>query len=503
MSKKNRSKYNQRDKIGQLKYRGNDKKSKTMEVFLGFTHLERTVITNNFCCCCGLCVAVCPRNNLTMRENGFSELFPDHSGTCGKGCDLCQQVCPFAEGNEDEEALGSSLFKGQENFVKNESIGWIHDTFVGRVTEMKQRMQAPSGGMTTAVLISLLQRGDIDAAIVVDPESNRPWFRSIIATSPDQILASRGSTYHTVDLSETLRAVINGPECKYAVVALPCAVKAIRLAQQRIPMLRRRISLVLGLTCGSCRSLNFTDLLVGLLGGGDGLLRFRSKHSACQANDFSFEMGNRKKRIGFRKGLFGFLFMNHIGELKSCLFCDDIFAELADGTFMDAWLPEFINDPSGMNLIVSRNTNISTVVSELFENGISEGKHITSAQIEESQLGVIEKKRAELPFRCDVASRSTWVPKKRFKMLCPDNLVSEKAVAQLRLWDKLRSILAHDIAFLRTPRGLIRQFTAWFICLRLYMRIRKEGVTVYNSRSVFMMQNIRPRAILRSLFQRG
>jgi coenzyme F420-reducing hydrogenase beta subunit len=434
-----------------------------------------------------------------MRENGFGELCPNHSGTCGKGCDLCQQVCPFAEGNEDEDTLGSSLFEGQQNFVKNDSIGWIHDTFVGRVTAMKQRMHAPSGGMTTAVLVSLLQRGDIDVAIVVRPEPGRPWFRSMIATTSDQILASRGSAYHMVDLGETLRAVIHGPERKYAVVALPCAVKAIRLAQQRIPKLKRRISFILGLTCGSYRSLNFTDLLVGLMGGADGILRFRSKHGACQANDFTAELGDGKRRIGFRKGLFGFLWMNGIGELKSCLFCDDIFAELADGTFMDAWLPEFIDDPSGMNLIVSRNTILSAVVEELLGNGIGEGKHISSAQIEESQLGVIEKKRPGLPFRCEVAARSTWVPQKRFKMRTSDNLALEKAVAQLNLWETLRRILTHDTAFLRTPRGFVTQFIAWLTCVRLYVKLRPKGSTIYNSRSVFFMQNIRPRAKLRSL----
>jgi hypothetical protein len=194
------------------------------------------------------------------------------------------------------------------------------------------------------------------------------------------------------------------------------------------------------------------------------------------------------------------LFMNGIGELKSCLFCDDIFAELADGTFMDAWLPEFIDDPSGMNLIVSRNTNLSAVVDELLENGIGEGKHISSAQIEASQLGVIEKKRSGLPFRCVIAARSTWVPQKRLRIVAPSNLEElEKAVVQLHTWETLRCCLAQNVTFLRNFGGFAIQFLAWFTCVRLYVRLRRKANIIYSGRSVFFMQNFRPRAMLRSL----
>ena len=35
---------------------------------------------------------------------------------------------------------------------------------------------------------------------------------------------------------------------------------------------------------------------------------------------------------------------------NACNFCDDVFGETADITFMDAWLPEYVRDYKGTSL---------------------------------------------------------------------------------------------------------------------------------------------------------
>jgi coenzyme F420-reducing hydrogenase beta subunit len=383
-------------------------------------------------------------------------------------------------------------------------MGWVQDTYVGRLADKSERMQAPSGGVTTAVLLALLQRGEIDAAIVAKPVKTRPWYQMTVAETPEEILASRGSVYHVVDFAETLREVIQGPERRYAVVGLPCAVKAIRLAQRRIPKLKRRLSYVLGLTCGGHRSRCFTDLLVGLTGSDNGFLRFRSKQYARQANDFAFtvETGNSKKQIRFL-GLFGFLWLNGVGELKSCLFCDDIFAELADGNFMDAWLPEYMHDPSGMNLVISRSPKLSSVLENLFALGICDGQHLPPAKVEDSQLGVIDKKRSDLPARIKVAACSGWTPEKRFgKPTANTPCATQPATAQLQRWEILRRYLAGKTVHLSNSRGLAARILAWQACLGIYGFLRRLGLPIYNWRAVFFVQRFHPRAMIRGLVLR-
>lgn len=439
-----------------------------------------------------------------MKENEYGELIPHNSGACPGRCDLCRSVCPFADGSPNEDEIGRLLFKAEEGMQWYNTMGWVRDTYAGRLADNNERMLAASGGMTTAVLLTLMERGEINAAIVVHSLEKRPWYRTTIAESREDILASRGSVYHVIDFSETLREVIRGSERRYAVVALPCVVKAIRLAQNRIPRLRRRIPFLLGLTCGGCRSRCFTDLAVGLTGMNDGLLRYRSKRRASQANDFSFAVESDKKRTEIKfRGLYGFLWMNGVGELKSCLFCDDIFAELADLNLMDAWLPEYMDDSSGRNLVISRNRDLSNLIEDMFRSGICEGQHLMPSLVEASQLGVIEKKRTGLPGRCEMAIQAGWTPQTRYGE--PDNFSvqrSEAGARRLQSWDIHRKLLAHDIVKLRNHSGPVARIRAWFICLNLFRQMRRLGMPIYNRRAIFFMEKIHPRAFLRNLVSR-
>ena len=469
---------------------------------MSFHDLKGTVIDSRYCCGCGLCAAVCPAGNLAMQENEYGEIMPRKSGRCVGSCGLCQKVCPFAEGNEDEDELGGLLFRGKQGFAFDQAAGWAHATFAARVTDPEQRRQAPSGGMTTAVLIALLEQGEIDGAVVTLPRPIRPWFQSRVAETPEQILASRGSVYHVTDQTEALRRVIEGPDRRYAVVSLPCAVKAIRLAQRRIPRLAQRLPYVLGLACGGQRNRCFADLLTALAGSSQGVLRYRSKQGALRANDFGFqvESGVGGRRLRF-KGLYGFLMMNGIAKLKSCLFCNDIFAELADAAFMDAWLPDFMDAPSGRNLVISRNPRITRLMEEFSENGLGEIQRVAMGQIEASQLGAIHKKRSGLAARCAAAGKRGWTtPKRPGRMTAAGAGLVAAAREQLQRWETLGRLLAAETSRLRALKGIRASVQAWLTCWRLNLCLRKdEGSEIYNGRAVYFLQGFRPRALLRSL----
>jgi coenzyme F420 hydrogenase subunit beta len=214
-----------------------------------------------------MCAAVCPSRRLQMVETEHGEYRPQATGSCAKSCRLCLEVCPFSnEHGQDEDTLGLELFGAQEGCSHDDSLGWVRDTFVGGLADESERLKAPSGGLATAVLRQLLRDKEIDAAIVLQPQVERPWYGSVIAETEQQVLASRGSVYHVAPFDKVISEVLAGPERSYAVVALPCAAKAIRLAQKRLPALRRRIRYVLGLTCGGYRSLLFADLLTALMG---------------------------------------------------------------------------------------------------------------------------------------------------------------------------------------------------------------------------------------------
>ena len=98
---------------------------------------------------------------------------------------------------------------------------------------------------------------------------------------------------------------------------------------------------------------------------------------------------------------------------NACNFCDDIFGELADVTFMDAWLPEYIKDYRGTSLVIARTPLVIKILENSQECTV---KHINVNEIIKSQRGVIHKKRILLKGRLFKYSKlNTFYPKKRIK----------------------------------------------------------------------------------------
>ncbi len=439
-----------------------------------------TVVAHDFCCSCGVCAAVCPTHTLQMAETEYGEYRPHEMGTCADTCSLCLQVCPFSnEHCHNEDTLGNKLFGSDPAAAHYDSMGWVRDTFAGAVADDSARFEAPSGGLTTAVLCHLLESGEIDAALVLQPLNRRPWYQFQIAESAQDVLASRGSVYHVIPFDTAVSEVMHGPERTYAVVALPCSVKALRLAQERIPVLRRRLRYILGLTCGGGRSLQFADALTALMGGSAGRLRYRSKRHARNAHDYRAELQSDQSTWSLPMlGVFGYLWINEVGMLHSCMFCDDVFAELADATFMDAWLPEYEADCRGANLVISRNEKLSSLMERLFDSGAFEGGRIAPEKVEQSQRELLNRRRRLLPVRSQIALEMRgYAPEKRLGMRRPNDPRRAKADArrEMAFFHSVRNRLHRWSKHLPMRPAWLARWHGWRLCWSVLLLACRHG----------------------------
>jgi len=131
-----------------------------------------------------------------------------------------------------------------------------------------------------------------------------------------------------------------------------------------------------------------------MLGSQHAEIRYRSKRNSKSARDFSVTLPNDPNSAAVRMlGLFGFLWINHVGRLTCCLYCNDLFADSADAAFMDAWLPEYIPDVRGTSLVISRNAELSAMFETMFRDGTLQGGTIPPERICESQEAMIEERR--------------------------------------------------------------------------------------------------------------
>jgi coenzyme F420-reducing hydrogenase beta subunit len=398
------------------------------------------IVKNDLCIGCGICAAMCPQKALVMKFNEYGEYNPVLEGNCSNKCDLCISVCPFNDGNKNETVLGTELYESISEIKYRFETGYYLDSYVGYSNEFRQT--SASGGMATWFLTTLLQKDIVDHVICVTPNNDpEKLFKFEIFDDADSVLNSSSSAYYPVEMSQVIQRILNDPG-RYAIIGLPCFLKGLRLASQKNKKLREMITVTVGLVCGQTKSKHYTTYLSTLANAGGKLqkVNFRGKDPDKPANNFYFNCVNdtgSKGKIFLNEGV-SEAWVNRWFTPNACSYCDDVFAELADVVFMDAWLPEYSNDSRGTSLVLVR----SAFVNNIFSDGIGSNQinadNIPINKIVQSQAGVIDLKRTQLSYRLYLAKKNGLkIPLKRVK-----------ATYTIRIFARREVEIKHDMQWL-------------------------------------------------------
>jgi len=371
------------------------------------------VVENDLCIGCGLCASLCPQSNLAMAGNQYGEYNPVEMMTCTTECGLCLKVCPFADHTENEDMIGGRLYGTVPGIRHRRETGYYLDSYVGY--SERHRSTSASGGMATWLLEALLTGGVVDHIICVAPTGGpERLFSFQILSAPDDVRSGAGSAYYPVEMSDVIRHIIKVPG-RYAITGIPCFIKAVRLAQQRNGTLRERIVITVGLVCGQMKGRNFTEYVAALVGvrGKVTGVRYRGKSPDQPASNYHYTFmtqGGEQKKIFWNEGI-AEAWTNRWFTPNACNYCDDVFAECADVTFMDAWLPEYSRESGGTSLVLVR----SAFVQRMIGGGKDLSLHsIPVEKVVQSQAGVLAVKRRHLAHRLYLDHvKGVTVPKKR------------------------------------------------------------------------------------------
>lgn len=372
------------------------------------------VVKNNMCIGCGICTSLCPTNALEIEFNQNGEYNSKLTGNCLDSCSLCLDICPFND-NKNENQLAENIFS--DDLKHDSNLGVYLNTYSGHINNDQLRLNSASGGITTWLLEQLLIEDKIDYIINIKPnKDSEKLFDFQIADSVEKIREGAGSAYYPVEMSEVINKVLY-QEGRYAIVALPCFLKAIELAKEKNKKLKNRIIYSVGLVCGQLKNKNFTDYISKLSGMKDKIneVSYRNNSGDQPANNFYYYFNNNNKNSQiYWSGGISKVWTNRWFTYNSCSFCDDTFAELADVTLMDAWLPEFTFDYKGNNLLVVRNKEIDNILSIGKNNNKIKLDDIDAEKVIKSQQGVIDIKRKKLSYRLALAEENYgFVPNKR------------------------------------------------------------------------------------------
>lgn len=304
------------------------------------------------CTGCGACVALCPNSAIKLtKDNSRGVYLPVIDDAVCNQCGICFDVCPGY--SVDFKELNRNIF-GKE--TEDILLGNRLSCYIGYATDYKIRANSASGGLVTALLIFALEKGLIDGALVTRMKSDHPLEpEPFIARTKEEILSAAKSKYCPVPANIALKEVLES-EGRYAVVGLPCHIQAIRKAESINTRLKERILLHFGLVCNHAPSFLATEYLLQKLGISKNQvskINYRGKGWPGQMT-ITLKNGGTKLVPYLSESYWGVAFQSFFYPIR-CTMCTDKICELADISFMDAWLPELSQDRVGKSLIVLRN----------------------------------------------------------------------------------------------------------------------------------------------------
>ena len=323
---------------------------------VGFSIVD--VVDSGICVGCGGC-RVATDGRIEIRTNEYLTFVANLDEASSADLELADRVCPFSDAARDEDVIAADLF-GSSLQNHDEKTGYYHSLRVGRM-QSDDVIRSSSGGLTTYLLGQLLDAGEVDGIIHVEEtiDSDLLFSYTVTETKCD-LEGRRKSQYYPCQFSDAMLAV-RGNGKRYAIVGIPCFIKASRLLIERDPVLRDQLIYHIALCCGHLKSAAFAEAMAWQLGiPPNDLARvdFRWKVEGAPANSYSFGAVARSDgnwRTARSNSLLGGNWGHALFQLKACNFCDDIFGETADICFGDAWLPSFDREWRGTNIVLSRN----------------------------------------------------------------------------------------------------------------------------------------------------
>ena len=362
------------------------------------------IVRSGLCIGCGACASGA---DATMVWDNYGQLKPSGPASLRRSEGFAA-LCPFSPEATNEDAIAAARFPDAP--LLDGRLGRHISCYVGAAAEPPFRERGSSGGMVSWVAAELIRRGEIDGVLHVHPgQPGPPFFGYRISRSEAELLSGARSRYHPVHLAAVLDQVRASPG-RYAVVGIPCFIKAVHLARAQDPVLEERITHMLGLFCGHMKSARFVESFSWQLGADHDRVRaveYRLKDANRPANWYTAHLtlddGSTVQNEWFHlaDGDWGAGFFQN----SACNFCDDVVAETADVSFGDAWVEPYSSDGRGTNVVVVRAPLIQRLVDEARADGRLGLEPVDADFVAATQAAGFRQRREGLAYRLTWARR--------------------------------------------------------------------------------------------------
>jgi len=250
----------------------------------------------------------------------------------------------------------------------HEYTGPYQDIFIGYALDNEVRKNAASGGIISAILIYLLEKGKIDGIVTLRMSESKPWLsEAFIAKTKEEVIEAAQSKYTISSVNEILPEIesFNG---KLAFVGIPPQVQSIRKLQKVNDPSVKNIEYLFGPFYGN--TLYFSSI--------SSFLKSYKERDYRQIKKLYFRYGewpgnmriemNSGKVIELKKFHANYLIPFHI--LKNSLYCTDFTNEFTDISGGDAWAPVYEERGKGFSMIITRSRKGKELFNEMIRDGV-------------------------------------------------------------------------------------------------------------------------------------
>ena len=316
------------------------------------------VVQGGLCSSCGICASIDPRIEMRLAPNG--NLRPHLPADTDPAL---VEVCPGAT------VIGADPAALDEGTTLDPVWGPRRAMYRAWATDTEVRHTAAAGGVLTALGMFLLESGRVDAILHVRASGDDPTLTlPQISRTPAEVLSGAQSRYGPVaPLVPVMDLLAEG--IRFAVIAKPCDLNAIRNLGRRDPRVDKQIAYLLTIFCGTTASRHMPrDMAMAHGMDPDALTVFRYRGMGWPGLTTLEDAAGQRAELTYEEAYLNDDEPRWKYEAPwRCKVCPDQLGEVADLSVPDGWLLDADGSPlhdeaPGINVIFERTARGSELV---------------------------------------------------------------------------------------------------------------------------------------------
>ncbi len=306
------------------------------------------VVSNGMCIGCGTCEGICGAKAISTgyKKDGSLVAYID-SEKC-ISCGICINVCPSSPKREIGNSI-EDIFHGKLGKVAYKAYAVDEDI----------RRRGQSGGVVTALMAYLMERGDIRGAATCSYNSEKGMFETHISQSKQDVLNSVGSNYIQIP---HCNAIIRNRNKIDAAVLLGCQADAL----QKVKSLNLKYTF--GLICaGLYKKPLLNEFGCSEIDGKIKSFRFRDKRYGGVPGDSVLDFGDNKIKTKPKSERTRY-FKSY--RNMRCMACNLKLNNKSDILFGDPWGLESDDSDMGYTVVIPRTQKGEELIRDAVKDGI-------------------------------------------------------------------------------------------------------------------------------------